>query len=401
MLYFTSDCHFDCATLVKATRQEFTTIEDHNEALLEGINNAVRRTDRLVIIGDFVYKKPGRWRPKIRCSNITYICGNHCNEAKTRAVFGGQVYQQRMVKGDYDRFFCNHYPLAYWDRSHYSVASLYGHLHDNAEKEAIMDKAFPGRRSMDVGVDAAKRLLGEYRPFSESEVLSFIGDRLGHEELWRDIPGYEGIYQASYHGRIRSVDRVNKGKFGGPRKVKGRILKPKWQRYARVSLSKEGKQTDFLVHRLVALTWLGKCPEGMEVAHGDKGKEDNSVRNLRYAMPSENHLDRRRDGVDQGQPVLRSDGETFPSIKVASEAMGVARYILEYAIKTPGKTCGGFEWQAAVSTVSLKRKVIRGDGEVFESMADAARATGVDRRAVNYACLGVLKTAGGFTWKYV
>jgi len=281
------------------------------------------------------------------------------------------------------------------------MPALYGHIHDNAEKEAILDKAFPGRRSMDIGVDAAKRLLGEYRPFAESEVLSFIGARLGHEELWRDIPGWEGIYQASYHGRIRSVDRLNKGKSKCSRRIKGCILKPKWQRYARVTLSKEGKVTTFLVHKLIASAWLGKLSQGKEVAHGPKGRGDNSVGNLRYATPSENHLDRRRDGSSQIQSVLRGDGKLFTSLKEASEEMGTPSYNISRAAKTPGQKCKGFEWFFPNVTVAQKRRVIRGDGLEFDSMADAAHHTGVDRSTVNYACLGVLKTAGGFTWKYI
>jgi hypothetical protein len=51
------------------------------------------------------------------------------------------------------------------------------------QREATLDVAFPGRRSMDVGVDNAKHLLGEYRPFSEDEVLEILLKRPGHDIL--------------------------------------------------------------------------------------------------------------------------------------------------------------------------------------------------------------------------
>jgi calcineurin-like phosphoesterase family protein len=290
--FFTSDLHFGCENLRKATRSEYATIEEHDAAILDGINRTVDRRDRLILLGDLCLKKPGRYRQHIRCRHIVYLLGNHCKEAQIRAVFGGQVYQQKIIKGEYERFFCNHYPVSYWDRCHYSVPAVYGHLHDNLEKEAIMDKAFPGRRSMDVGVDAAKRLLGGHRPFSEAEVLSRIGDRLGHEELWRDIPGYEGAYQASYHGRIRSLPRL-KDNRRGTFMTKGLIMSSNTldkDRYSKVALYRDGVSSQQRVSRLVALTWLGPCPSGSEVCHGSKGNYDDSVPNLRYGTHQENML---------------------------------------------------------------------------------------------------------------
>ena len=264
--FFCADLHFSCKNLMCAIRKEFTCIEDHDQAILDGINRTVSRIDRLVICGDFCHKKPGRWRPKIRCRNIVFVRGNHDQTQKIKAVFGGQTYEQKMIKGEFgDKFFLCHYPMAYWPESHYCSIHLFGHLHDDQEKEERMDLAFPGRRALDVGIDAARRILGEWRPFSEEEILYLLKDRQGHEELWRDIPGYEGTYQASYLGRVKSAEGI--------------ILNPKWQM---VTLCKEGKATDFLVHRLIALTWLGKCPEGKEVSHGHKGNENNSVKNLWY-----------------------------------------------------------------------------------------------------------------------
>lgn len=178
--WFTSDLHLGCEGLVKATRPEFSSVEEHDDALIDNINRMVDRDDRLVILGDFCFKKPGKYRPRIRCRNIFFILGNHDNEHKTRAVFGGNVWTAKMVKLKGGHVWCSHYPHCYWDRSHYGTYHAYGHLHYNIGHEHDMYCAFPQRRSMDVGVDAAIAILGEYRPFLEDEFFDVLWDAKGH-----------------------------------------------------------------------------------------------------------------------------------------------------------------------------------------------------------------------------
>jgi calcineurin-like phosphoesterase family protein len=105
--------------------------------------------------------------------------GNHDKRAQTEAVFG-RVWDHYMVKTGGKLLWAFHYPTAYWPQSHYGAFHCFGHIHDNLEHEAAMDLAFPARRSMDVGVDAAKRRLGDYRPFATEEVLGFLDGRPGH-----------------------------------------------------------------------------------------------------------------------------------------------------------------------------------------------------------------------------
>lgn len=108
------------------------------------------------------------------------------------------------------------------------------------------------------------------------------------EEVWKDIPGYEGLYQVSSLSRIRSVDKVMEVCYIGgkpfERKCKGKILKP-WvgpHGYLSVALYKEGICEFCAVHRLVAVVHL-ENPKGYNlVTFRDKNKNNIKLENLRW-----------------------------------------------------------------------------------------------------------------------
>lgn len=104
-------------------------------------------------------------------------------------------------------------------------------------------------------------------------------------EEWRDIRGYEGRYQVSSLGRVRSLTRPG---------CKGRVLRPtpNGHGYLAVSLSSPSGRGSKNVHRLVAVAFLGPRPHGMEVCHGPGGQHDNRLSNLRYDTPTGNAADR-------------------------------------------------------------------------------------------------------------
>ena len=103
-------------------------------------------------------------------------------------------------------------------------------------------------------------------------------------EIWKDKKDYEGLYQASNLGRVRSVDRWVKGKSGSLRLIKGKILKPGTTKdgYLQVVLCKNGKEKTFRVHRLVAETFLLNPENLPEVNHKDEDKTNNNVENLEF-----------------------------------------------------------------------------------------------------------------------
>ena len=115
------------------------------------------------------------------------------------------------------------------------------------------------------------------------------------EEIWKDIPGYEGVYQASNLGRIRTAEgKTTYTKFHGQRKWTQRVLKPKACRDFnacgyRVSLWKDGKHKDFLVARLVCTTWHENLIDTkMTVNHKDGNRLNNHIDNLEWLSLGDN-----------------------------------------------------------------------------------------------------------------
>jgi hypothetical protein len=108
------------------------------------------------------------------------------------------------------------------------------------------------------------------------------------KEQWKDIPGYEGLYQASNSGRIKSI-------------LRNKILKP-WKnkngnKYRlMVSLWKNKIKTKFYVHQLILLAFVGPRVNNMEVCHNDGNSENNSIENLRWDTHQNNMQDMIKDG---------------------------------------------------------------------------------------------------------
>ena len=141
-------------------------------------------------------------------------------------------------------------------------------------------------------------------------------------ERWRDIPGYEGIYQVSDFGRVRS--RYRRGRYSWTQVTDSwRLLKPgrEGNGYLYVALSLGGERKNRSVHTLVAEAFLGPRPAGMQVCHADGSTDNNRLENLRYDTPAGNQADcrKRRGRKLQREDVLdirfrAGDGERVPDI---------------------------------------------------------------------------------------
>lgn len=157
---------------------------------------------------------------------------------------------------------------------------------------------------------------------------------MSNKEQWKDVVGYEGLYQVSNLGRVRNL----KGNIMSPSKINrcghlGLILR------------KNKKPKCNTIHRLVAKAWLGECPVGCQVLHGPNGIEDNSAANLSYGTNSQNQLDRRRDGTNSGRRVRRSDNKVFSSIAIAAEETGCSVSSIYRSCRGDHGKSGGYRWK--------------------------------------------------------
>jgi len=114
-------------------------------------------------------------------------------------------------------------------------------------------------------------------------------------ERWLPVEGYEGFYEVSDLGRVRSLRRKTASGYRG-----GRVLKaaphPE-SGHLTLGLSVRNKATTRAVHQLVAVAFMGECPPGQEVRHKDGNPANNAASNLIYGTRSENNLDAVRHGT--------------------------------------------------------------------------------------------------------
>lgn len=117
------------------------------------------------------------------------------------------------------------------------------------------------------------------------------------KETWRDVPGYEGLYQVSDKGNVKSLSReMWNGKGYYLREEK--IIKQSEDKHGRMVLGlyKNKNRKNYFVHSLVALAFIGERPKDYVVAHCDGNNKNNDLSNLRYDTVRENSIDVFRHG---------------------------------------------------------------------------------------------------------
>ena len=111
------------------------------------------------------------------------------------------------------------------------------------------------------------------------------------QEIWKDVPGYEGLYQVSNMGRVKSLARTRKMNLPGrdTASVSERILKfGASQGYHAVTLAKDGINRKIRLHKLVALVFVPNPDNKPDINHKDGDKHNNRSDNLEWVTPSEN-----------------------------------------------------------------------------------------------------------------
>ncbi len=173
----------------------------------------------------------------------------------------------------------------------------------------------------------------------------------------RPIPGYEGHYCAAQDGKILSVERTF-GRKGYSVRVPARELKQCFNRngYPFVRLNKKNQARTFEVHVLVALTFLGPRPFGLQVAHLDGDKRNPSASNLNYVTPRQNNLHRFGHGT---VPI----GDCHPQAKIsAADARSVILFVLDGASKRHAAREFGISESAV-------RKILKGALRAHDTLA--------------------------------
>lgn len=161
-------------------------------------------------------------------------------------------------------------------------------------------------------------------------------------EIWKDVPGYEGLYQASDKGRLKSFIKQE-------RILKGSICKKKG--YVHVSLHKNNKRKSLRMHQVIMMTFVGKPPLGKEVCHKDGNPSNNELSNLYYGTRVENQADCTRHGTRYLPITL---GELNPRARLDSYDVQLIRLFYEIGLQI--KTLAEI-WEVSTSAIS---KIVNG-----------------------------------------
>ena len=174
-------------------------------------------------------------------------------------------------------------------------------------------------------------------------------------EQWKDIPGYEGIYQASNEGRIRtSENKTTSNALCDKRVWKQRVLKQIWVKrprsdkyQANVKLWKDGKVQTYLVARLIAMTWCDGYADDLTVNHIDGDPTNNRADNLEWITKKENIQKGFEAGLYKScKPVrlIAKDGtvQTFISMTSAGKFLGKSRGYLQNRIQSGKREACGY-----------------------------------------------------------
>lgn len=184
------------------------------------------------------------------------------------------------------------------------------------------------------------------------------------KEEWRAVPGYEGLYEVSNMGRVRSLDRIVRASGVSKRRAFGRVLRPYVNKlkYQFVALSKEGKSKSLLVHRIVASVFIPN-PNGYNIInHKDENPSNNCVDNLEWCTQMYNvhygtGMERGNAKYDHGRIAIdKLDLEgnyicTYPSATDAALDVGVTKQSILSCVKGRGSNgrrvtkSAGYKWR--------------------------------------------------------
>lgn len=184
------------------------------------------------------------------------------------------------------------------------------------------------------------------------------------EEVWKDVVGYEGLYEVSNTGLVRGVDRLifNHGS-NSFHKRSGRIMaRFIMSGYYAVSISKGNKYKATFVHRIVASAFIPNIEGKEQVNHKDFNRLNNNVENLEWVTIQENLEHRDLHGHNAWKGKFGYDHNCGKEVEQLDENLNVIN--------------------------------------VFGSINDAGRKTSIHTSSISRTCHGGTETAGGFRWRF-
>lgn len=183
-------------------------------------------------------------------------------------------------------------------------------------------------------------------------------------EIWKAIPNYEGLYEASTYGRIKRLAGIVVGKDGVKYPIKENITYGYGKKYKSISLSKNGIEEQKSVHYFVMITFVPNPNPDIykEINHKDENPSNNRLENLEWCTSSYNkkYGTRIRKVLDAFKKNNRQKQEKT-TLQYTKDGVFIAEY---------------------------------------PSASEAGRQTGISFKKISLCCLGKTKSAGGYVWKY-
>lgn len=175
-------------------------------------------------------------------------------------------------------------------------------------------------------------------------------------EIWKPVVGYEGLYECSNMGRVKSLDRYVPHRYDGEFQfIKGTIRKTKYNNggYEMITLYKDGKEKTHLVHRLVAQAFIPNPNNLPEVNHKDENTKNNCVDNLEWCNREYNlyyGTRRQRQAEKEMVPVIQytKDGmliKKWDSMQSVMDDLGINRGNISNCCSGRCKSVGGYKWK--------------------------------------------------------
>lgn len=202
--------------------------------------------------------------------------------------------------------------------------------------------------------------------FNNIDNSALINSAMNNQEIWKDVKGYEGSYQVSNFGRVKSLEKIAINVVYGEQRLKEKILKQikEWTGYYHVNLYNNSIRRTHKVHRLVLTSFCSNPENKAEVNHKNGIKTDNRLENLEWVTRNENQKHAFKNGLNKPNTLGKFGKEHHCSIPVIQYTKS-GEFVAEYY-----------------------------------GQLEAKRITGISNSNIGMCCKGKYKTAGGYVWKF-